>query len=113
MPHEQVTVEHWLAGETRYAHREFTQIDGEARPADTISGMDSAWTRQLIQLRVARSKALLAAAREIIAAARNQRHTATLRRALDKQLRARSSGSGDSPRPTSSPPSRRDSGPRA
>jgi len=21
MPHEQVTVEHWLAGETRYAHR--------------------------------------------------------------------------------------------
>ena len=36
---------------------------------------------------IARAKALLATARDIVAAARNQRHTAILRRALDKQTR--------------------------
>jgi len=37
--------------------------------------------------RIARAKALLAVAKQTIAAARNQRHTAVLRRALDKRLR--------------------------
>jgi hypothetical protein len=38
---------------------------------------------------IARAKALLATAREIVAAARNHRHVAVLRRALDKHTRGK------------------------
>ena len=41
--------------------------------------------------RVARAKALCVLAREIRAAARNQRHVAVLRRALDRRMRPASS----------------------